>query len=311
MASRSKKKVVALVLIGLIVLSAVALASLAPGGTYGTTSGNKIALVRLSGQIGESATPSLLGGGGISPELVEDHLEQARLDPGVQAVVVRIESPGGAVAASQEIATMIKTFEKPIVISMADTVASGGYYISAPADHIVAQPGTLTGSIGVIWASFDPDKLLKKVGVKIDAITAGKHKDMFLPGKLNPERRKIVQKIVDTMHEQFIEEVARDREMSTEEVRELATGEVFTGTQAQTNGLVDQLGGIDTAVAAAENEAGITDSQVVELSPSLFDSFWGPGATALASLIQPQGLDARIALLRELLAGQNVPRYEL
>jgi protease-4 len=224
---------------------------------------------------------------------------------------LRIDSPGGTVAASQEIAAMIEAFPMPVVVSMADTAASGGYYISAPADHVVAQPGTLTGSIGVIWASFDPDKLLDKLGIKIDAITAGKHKDMFLPGRLTPRRRQLVQEIVDTMHEQFVGEVARGRGLPESQVRKLATGEVFTGAQAVENGLVDELGGLETAVSAAESAAGVEDARVVEFSGSLFDQFLGPGLRSASSGTGPDAIDARLALLRELLGGLTVPRYEL
>ena len=205
---------------------------------------------------------------------------------------------------------MIGDFDKPIVVSMGDTVASGGYYISSQADAIVAQPGTLTGSIGVIWASFDPTRLFRKLGIEIDAVTAGKNKDMFLPGRLTPERRRLVQRIVNIMYDQFVSAVARGRDLPEGKVRRLATGELYTGRQALGSGLVDELGGLDEALDRAEELAEIDGAEVVELSPSLFEPLFGshtPGA--LQRLWDPVDPSSRLVLLRELLTNYLVPRY--
>ena len=304
----SKKKVAALVVLAIVVLSAVVLATMPSAGTGGFSGSDTIALIRLSGPIAETGGGGVLGSGGITPQLVDDLLQQAEDDPSAKAVVVRIDSPGGTVGASQEISSRIREFDKPVVISMADTVASGGYYISSQADRIVAHPGTLTGSIGVIWADIDPTKLLKKLGIKLDAITAGKHKDMFLPGHMTNERRKIVQDIVDDMYGQFVTDVATGRDLDEDSVRKLATGQLYTGVKGKEVGLVDELGGIATAVEEAEELAGISGAEVVEYSPSVF-SLFGGGLTSIKSLLGAPAIDPKIALLRDLLTGANVPRY--
>lgn len=304
----STKKVVALVVLGVVVLSAIAMAALPSTGRGGFSGGDTVALVRLTGPIAETGSGSILGSSGITPQLVDDLLDRAADDPAAKAIVVRIDSPGGTVAASQEISSAIRDFDKPVVISMADTVASGGYYISAAADRIVAHPGTLTGSIGVIWADIDPTELLKKLGIKLDAITAGKHKDMFLPGHLNKQRRKIVQDLVDDMYDQFVTAVADGRDLDEATVRKLATGQLYTGVTGKDVGLVDELGGVDKAVEEAEELAGISNAEVVEYSPSVF-SLFGGGLTGIKSLLGAPEIDPKIALLRDLLTGANVPRY--
>jgi protease IV len=306
----SGKKVAALVIIGVVLVSLVALVVAKPGRRV--ASGEAVALIRLSGGIQETTTTGLFSAGGISPQVVEDRLDLAQEDPSVRAIVLRIESPGGTVGASQQIAELVAEAKKPVVISMADVVASGGYYISSQADRIVAQPGTLTGSIGVIWATIDPAGLLKKLGVKLDAITAGKHKDMFLPGRLNRERRKIVQRLVDDMYDQFVSDVAQGRSLNEADVRELATGELYTGEQALELGLVDSTGYLEDAINEAESLAGIEDAEVVELTPSFFEQlFGGPGARIVDSIFGPETIDPRIATLREVLTGYTVPRYEM
>jgi protease-4 len=242
---------------------------------------------------------------------VSDRLESASNMPRVKAVVLRIDSPGGTVASSQEIATTIGDFSKPVVISMGDTAASGGYYIASQADSIVAEPGTLTGSIGVIWASFDPTGLFKELGIRIDAITAGKHKDMFLPGRLTPARRKLVQRIVDDMYDQFVSAVARGRDLPEAKVRRLATGQLYTGDQALSAGLVDELGGLDDAVREAETLADIEGADVIELTPSFLEQLFGaqPAAGFQLPWNPSDSANAKLVLLREFLTNYMVPRY--
>jgi protease-4 len=148
--------------------------------------------------------------------------------------------------------------------------------------------------------------------VKLDAITAGKHKDMFLPGRLTRERRKIVQTLVNDMYDQFVSDVARGRGLDEDDVRELATGELYTGEQALQLGLVDSTGNLDDAINEAESLAGIEDAEVVELTPSFFEQlFGGAGARIVDSIFGPESLDPRIATLREVLTGYSVPRYEM
>jgi protease IV len=227
-------------------------------------------------------------------------------------VVLRLETGGGSVAASQEISALIQEFPKPLVVSMGDVTASGGYYISSHADWIVAQPGTLTGSIGVIWATFDIEGLLDKLGIEMDAITAGEHKDMALPGRLTPERRAIVQEMVDEIYDQFVDEIARGRPgLTREEVLPLATGQLFTGSQAFQSGLVDELGGLPTAIAKAEELAGIQDAEIIEFRPSLWEAMlMGPGFGAFRWPVQSgPSVQGDLEALKQFLDGYAVPRF--
>jgi protease-4 len=307
----SKKNIIGLIVIIVVIASVVAVAVVpAPRGLR--HSGDAVAVVDLAGPIQASGSGSLLGGGAITPDLVRERLERAEDSASIKAVVLRLDSPGGTVAASQEIAALVADLSIPVVVSMGDMVASGGYYISAPADAIVAQPGTLTGSIGVIWSSFDPTGLFRELGIEIDSVTAGKHKDMFLPGRLTPPRRRIVQRMVNVMYDQFVSAVARGRDLPERRVRRLATGQLYTGTQARRAGLVDELGGLDDAVARAEELAGIDDARVVELSPSLLEQLFGAQPTARLLQLPWGAADPnnwQILLVRELLTNYTTPRY--
>ncbi|MCL0094534.1 signal peptide peptidase SppA [Dehalococcoidales bacterium] len=303
----SRNKIIAIAIAGVIVISLIVLVWAGLGRAI--TPGHQIAVIPLTGSIQESGG-GLLAPSGITPELVRGLLERAEKDDSIRAVVLRIDSPGGAVAASQEIGNMIKEFEKPIVVSMGDIATSGGYYISAHADMIIAQPGTLTGSIGVIWTHMNFDELFKKLGIEIETITAGEHKDMFID-RLTPERRDIIQRILDEAYDQFIQTVAEGRGLTPSEVRELATGEPYIGTQALALGLVDRLGGQQEAIDAAAELAGIDDPVVVRLTPpmpSLLDLFFGQG-NILWELAIAKLLGEEIALLRTLLNTYPMPRY--
>lgn len=309
----STKKIIALVGLAVIVVSigiAVAVPVVSPGG-YGLPGRDSIALIRLSGNIQESGGTSILAGGGITPASVRPRFKKAEESPSIKAMVLRLDTGGGTVAASQEIAGMVQDFPKPVVVSMGDLTASGGYYIAPQADVIVAQPGTLTGSIGVIWSTFDFENLMNKIGVEMNTITAGRHKDMFLPRALSPEEREIIQGMVDNSYDQFVEAVSSGRGLPQSDVRELATGRLFTGEQARERGLVDTLGGLDTAISEAERAAGIADAEVVELSPTLFNQlFGGSGYDGIVSLMKgTTPLEQDVSLLRHFLGGYSGLRY--
>lgn len=309
----TKRKFAAIAVLGLVIASVLVLL-LVPQDGLGFQGTGTIGVLRLSGPI-QDAGGSLLGAASITPALVSDRLRHSDEDPSVAGLVVRINSPGGSVAASQEIAALFEEFSKPLVVSMGDMAASGGYYVAARADRIVAQPGTLTGSIGVIWTQIDPTELLNELGVEIEAITAGKHKDMFLPGRLTEPRRRIIQDIVDEDRDRFIEAVAEGRDLSQDVVEGLATGEPFTGAQALTAGLVDELGGENKAVDIAADLAGVNTPRVKVLTPSFFERLaGGPGLSWFGgSNLDPAmpRLDTRILLLRDVLIGLSGPRYQL
>ncbi|MFW5996368.1 MAG: signal peptide peptidase SppA [Halanaerobiaceae bacterium] len=269
-------------------------------GSEEMTSGEgKVARINLSGTVQEIG--SGFGVGGITPAFVEDQLNKAR-ENDVEAVVLRINTPGGSVAASQEIAEMIDDYEKPVVISMGDVAASGGYYISAPADAIVARPGTQTGSIGVIFTMVNPEGLYEKLGLETETITSGEHKDMFSRGFTEKERQ-LVQDLSDEAYNQFIEEIVRGRDLSGEEVRELATGEIFMGSQAHKLGLVDELGGYKQALEVAGSLAEIEDPEYYELPGPSFAEMFMRYSARLPSLLKNTFLPEDALMLEKLEEG--------
>ncbi len=209
--------------------------------------GEKVALVRVAGVIVDSTS-------------TVDELKEYSKDSSIKAIVLRIDSPGGAVAPSQEIySEIIKIKEKKIVVvSMGSVAASGGYYIAAPADKIVANAGTLTGSIGVIMEIPNVQGLMEKIGVKAQVIKSGKHKDIASAYKtMSPEEKAILQEVLDDVHDQFIRAVADARGLEFDELKKLADGRIFSGRMAKEIGLVDEIGTLQDAIMLAGELTGI------------------------------------------------------
>jgi protease-4 len=224
----------------------------------------KVAVIPLNGTI-TSGGSSLLSGSAITPDLVRSYLTKAENDGAVKAIVLRIDSPGGEVEASQEILLQIERVRetKPVVVSMGSMAASGGYYISMAADRIVALPTTETGSIGVISYQMNIQGLLDKLGIDVQVFKGGKYKDMYGGFRdLTPEEEVIMQAMVDEFYDQFVGVVAQGRGLSTEDVRNLATGQLYSGTEARELGLIDELGDLDTAINLAAQLAGIETARV-------------------------------------------------
>jgi len=212
--------------------------------------GAKVALVKIEGILGVD----------VDALEVIGELKEYRKDKAVKAVVVRIDSPGGAVAPSQEIYEELRRVSeaKPVVVSMGSLAASGGYYIAVAADRILANPGTMTGSIGVIMELPNVEGLMDKVGIRTEIVKAGRHKDLASAfHALTDEERRILQGLLDDVHEQFIEAVADGRGIDVKTVRGLADGRVYTGRQAVELGLVDRVGTLEDAVREAAEAAGI------------------------------------------------------
>jgi protease-4 len=187
-------------------------------------------------------------------------LREFRDDGSVKAIVVRVDSPGGAVGPSQEIYASIRkiTAKKPVVVSMGSVAASGGFYIACAGTKVYADPGTLTGSIGVIMQAPNVTGLLKWAGVEMNTLTAGKMKDSLSPFReMRPDERQYFEALLEDVHEQFIGAVANGRNLKVEQVRPIADGRVFTGRKAKELKLVDELGGLSDAVAEAGKLAGI------------------------------------------------------
>jgi protease-4 len=293
------KKRVIIVSLGILALLAAILIPLIliPKLTAG-----KIAVISLSGTI-TAGSSSLFPISTITPDSVTDYLTKAKEDKAVKAIVLRIESPGGEIEPCQEILWEIERVKetKPIVVSMGGTAASGGYYISTQANKIVALPTTQTGSIGVIYAVINVEELLEKLGIQIEIFKGGKYKDMYWGFReLTPEEEEIMQGMVDEYYEQFIDVVAEGRELSKEEVRNLATGQIYTGTEAKELGLVDELGDLNTAIDLAAELAGI-EAPIVEYYQPPKLTLWSLLGFANAIKARISGLSAQDILLLEIL----------
>ena len=233
----------------MVVVSLAALWNLGGSGSFlGAISGNKVGLVVIEGPITGSR------------HLV-DEIEAHRRDPAVRAVVIRVESPGGGVAPSQEIHDAILRLraEKPVVASLGSVAASGGYYAAVAADSIVANPGTLTGSIGVIFEFPTFPDLLEKLGVRYQVYKSGSMKDIGSFSREPTEAEDdVLDAIIDDVYAQFVDAVVEGRGLPREQVLAAADGRVFTGRQALDAGLVDRLGGLHEAVLLAADMAGIS-----------------------------------------------------
>jgi protease-4 len=230
-----------IVLLVLVAMSVAIVALMDAGG------GGKVALVYVRGPIVDVR------------DKVKELKEYAE-DDSIKAIVLRVESPGGAVAPSQELYSEVRRINeiKAVVASMGTVAASGGYYISAPAEMIMANPGTLTGSIGVIMEIPNVEGLMDKVGLKTEVIKSGKHKDMASSlRKMSQDDRKLLQEIIEDVYMQFVKDVAVSREMDLELVKELADGRIYTGNQAMGSGLVDEIGGLEDAIRRTAEIAGI------------------------------------------------------
>lgn len=220
---------------------------------------SRVAVIELSGLMTSSHS---VGNRAVSARKVIAQLQKYGEDDSVKAIVLRVDTPGGTVVAAQEIhGELLRLREKTgrtIVVSMGDIAASGGYYVACAADRVFASPGTLTGSIGVIMQFPDYQGLLGKLGLGTNTIKSGEFKDVGNGARPMSERdRRLLQSLVDDVYSQFVEAVAAGRRMTPEQVRPLADGRIFSGRQAKQLGLVDELGDLDAAIAAAGKLAGI------------------------------------------------------
>lgn len=243
--------------------------------------GRKVALIELEGTITDSRD-------------IVRQFKKYRDDSSIEAIVFRIESPGGGITPSQEIFDIVKKTRasgKPVIVSMGSVAASGGYYVACPADTIVANPGTITGSIGVIIQYPNVDKLLDKVGVKFTTIKSGQFKDAMSPFRdMTKPEETYLQNFVMNAYGQFVLAVATERKLDTAYVRQYADGRVYTGEQALELKLVDVLGTYDDAISIAAKKAGIVGTPEVikekKYKPSFFDLlFEDDAASKIESVI--------------------------
>ena len=273
--------------VGLFIIGMIAMSAL--GGAVGS----RVAVVSLSGAIMD-------GSGGLFSSVAGTRrfmsdLKQATDDPTAKAIVIRINSPGGSAAASQEMyqAVLRARQVKPVYCSMGDVAASGGYYIASACDKIYANPATMTGSIGVISQFMNYEELFRKVGLDEATIKSGKFKDAGNPARpLTPEERALFQKMIGVIYNQFIDDVVAGREKATggkltrEKLLKLADGRVYTGTQARDVLLVDKIGGLYDAVQDAGQSAGLKgDIEAHEVSSGGLLGGGGLGVSSISNAI--------------------------
>jgi len=253
--------------------------------------GDKIAIVEVKGVITQSSG-------------VIEELQQYLADDGVKAIILRVDSPGGGVGPAQEIYREIirirSTSKKKVVTSMGSVAASGGYYIACASDRIVANPGTITGSIGVIMQFSNLEELLKKIGVKGVVLKSGEHKDIGSPFReMTPEEKRIMQEVLDNVHQQFIQAVADGRKLERAKVAQIADGRILTGEQAKNLGLVDQLGNLQDTIDIAAKMAGIEGKPNI-LYPkrkiSVWDLLMRDMASAVIDVLTEKGYELNFPL---------------
>jgi protease IV len=238
--------------------------------TTGTRRRSKIAVINAAGVINSGSSGfDPVNGPVVGSDSLVQYIREARADQSIKAIVLRVDSPGGSSTASDVIwreLSISRDTRRPVIVSMSDLAASGGYYIALAGDAIVAQPGTLTGSIGVYTGKFVTTGSLEKLGANIEATSNGKHAQIYSPDRrFTPEERKKIEDSMQVVYDQFIERTAAARHMAPEKVDEIAQGRVWTGEQARQLGLVDELGGLYKAIDLAKQRAHIPADEEVNL----------------------------------------------
>ena len=231
---------------------------------------DKIAILPITGVISSQESSSLesLETPTATPETLRNELRQAARDDSVKAVILEVNSPGGSVVASDQMHNNIQDFKestgKPVVVSMGETAASGGYYISTAADEIIANESTFTGSLGVIFSILNYKDAEEKLGIEEEVFKSDEFKDLFSGSReRTPEEKEIIQNLINESYDQFVEVIVEGRGLPEDKVREIADGRVYSGSQAESLGLVDYLGDLDYATGRADELAGIEDATAV------------------------------------------------
>lgn len=268
---------------------------------------NVIAVFDVEGTIQDTGEASLLSSTTYNHRAFMDKLKMAEENDDIKGIILRVNSPGGGVVESAEIHDKIldiKKVKKPVYVSMGSVAASGGYYISAPADKIYASPETMTGSLGVIMQGYNYEKLAKKYGVEFETIKSGPHKDIMSPTReMTGDEREILQDMIDNSYNQFVKIIADGRGMTEKEVREIADGRIYDGRQAKENHLIDDFGHLDDVIAAMKTDIGNKDAQVIRYTDEAgFGSLFSMGAQKML------GNDVETAVLTKILSSSNSPR---
>lgn len=266
----------------------------------------KIAVLPVNGAIIDDVGGGLLATQGATPDDAQSQLDQAADDESVRAIILEVNSPGGGLVASDEIHNSVVQFkeetDKPVVVSMGSSAASGGYYISAPADSIVAHPATITGSIGVILSYTRYGEALEQFGLEQEVFKSGEFKDIASPNREpTEEEQQILQDYIEEGYDQFVNVIVEGRDLPEDEVREIGDGRIYTGQQAQDLGLVDEVGDLEDAAGIARDLADIEEAEVVryEDTPGLFDSLQArlaPSEPEILTALRSAGFNPRAEL---------------
>ncbi|GGH98392.1 MULTISPECIES: signal peptide peptidase SppA [Mammaliicoccus] len=276
----------------------------------GSDSSSKIVKLSVNGTIEDTGQEeSLFGGGGYNHQSFLKQLDKIKKDKDVKGVLLEVNSPGGGTYESDEIHKKleeIKAKDKKVYVQMKNMAASGGYYISTPADKIYAGSQTLTGSLGVIISSTNYAELADKLGVKDESVTSGKHKQILNPMKdMTKEERNIMQSIIDDSYKQFVNVIKDGRHMSESDVKKLADGRIYSAQQAKSNGLIDEIGYEDDAIKALRGDIKSKNAQVVTYGASSgFLNFPMAAKSKLSSMI---GLDD-LSKYESLVKANNSPQ---
>jgi len=288
----------------------------------GLNRGSKIAVIYAAGVIASGKSSDGPGSAVVGSDTIIEYLRKARADAAIKAIVLRVDSPGGSAIASDIIwrEVVLTKNQKPVIASMSDVAASGGYYIAMPAHAIVAEPSTLTGSIGVVLTKFVIDGTLKKLGMNMEGVSQGKFAGMYAPTRpFTAEERQRMTENMQATYDTFVEKAAQGRNTTPEKIDAIGQGRVWTGRQAKEIGLVDELGGLDRAVALAKQRAKIAQDTEVELViypprksfyEVLSDPFGNSSSSASTTLAQllgfsnPKALQALAAPLQVFRRGE-------
>lgn len=278
--------------------------TLSHGSNLSLVGGDQVALIRVEGVITSDRGGGGLfgGGGGAGAEHIVELLEQFRKDDSVKSGVLRINSPGGSAAGSQEVYQEImkcRKSGKKLTVSMGDVAASGGYYIASAADRILADQATLTGSIGVIMHTADLHELYSKIGISMGAIKTGPYKDIGSSDRpMTPQEKQLLQNLINDVYNQFITDVSNGRHIPVADVRKIADGRIFTGSQAVELKLVDQVGTLQDALKAAAKDAGIKGEFEIteyEREKGVLDVLMGDTESSLSDWLKHSGILSKIA----------------
>lgn len=248
----------------LMLLAILFLVSLGASKLLSVEIGNKIAIVKIQGAISSDSMKIPFQTSVATSSKIVEYLKSAEESKSIKGIILEINSPGGTVLASKDIADKVKSIDKPVVALIRDMGTSGGYWVASAADKIVADPMSVTGSIGVISAYLEFSELFEKYGITYEGLKSGELKDIGSPfKKLTDQERKVLQGKLDRIHEYFIKEVSANRKLSEADTRELATGVYFLGEEAKELGLVDYLGNRDLAINITKELAGIDEASIV------------------------------------------------